>query len=112
MSVSSRRMTDFNPLSSVDVSTIEQAMKASNLDQLRGYAQNHYAQVNQDGTTEYIPQSEASGYQVLSEPLWNKGKTTPQQQLAVRRVCCVLNKAAPLQSTPLSNIQHSPNVPF
>jgi len=83
MSVSSRRMTDFNPLSSVDVTAIEQAMKAANLDQLRGYAQNHYAQVNQDGTTEYIPQSEASGYQVIGEPLWNKGLSfTPEERIS------------------------------
>ena len=69
-------MTDFNPLSSVDVSAIEEAMKVANLDQLRGYSQNHYGEVKQDRTTEYLNQSEASGYQTLGEPLWNKGKTT------------------------------------
>jgi malate dehydrogenase (oxaloacetate-decarboxylating)(NADP+) len=66
-------MTDFNPLNSVDVSAIEEAMKVANLDQLRGYSQNHYGEVSQPCNTEYIQESEATGYQVLSQPLWNKG---------------------------------------
>ncbi len=48
-------------------------MKMASLDQLRGYAQNHYGEVHQFRATEYIPQSQAGGYQVLREPLWNKG---------------------------------------
>lgn len=48
----------------------------ANLDTLRGYAQNHYGQVQQYATTEYISQGQAAGYQVLREPLWNKGKPT------------------------------------
>ncbi len=46
----------------------------ANLDTLRGYAQNHYGQVRQYATTEYISQNQALGYQVLNEPMWNKGK--------------------------------------
>lgn len=73
MSLSNRRMTDFNPLSSVDVSAIEAAMKMASLDQLRGYSQDHYSEVNQSGTTEYLSEASASGYQIIREPLWNKG---------------------------------------
>lgn len=73
MSISSRRLTDFNPMSSVDVTAIEEAMKAASLDQYRGYAQDHYTEVKQDHETEYLKESDASAYQVLREPLWNKG---------------------------------------
>lgn len=76
MSISSRRLTDFNPMSSVDVSAIEEAMKAASLDQYRGYAQDHYTEVKQDHDTEYLKESDASAYQVLREPLWNKGMQT------------------------------------
>jgi malate dehydrogenase (oxaloacetate-decarboxylating)(NADP+) len=76
-------MTDFNPLNSVDVSAIEEAMKVANLDQLRGYAQNHYGEVSQPCNTEYIQESEATGYQVLSQPLWNKGLSfTPEDRVS------------------------------
>ncbi|KAK5993324.1 NADP-dependent malic enzyme [Cladobotryum mycophilum] len=78
VSISSRRLTDFNPMSSVNVAAIEEAMKLASLDQHRGYAQNHYAEVKQTRKTEYLPQAMASGYQVIHEPLWNKGK---QEQL-------------------------------
>lgn len=73
VSISSRRLTDFNPMSSVDVSAIEEAMKLASLDQHRGYAQDHYTEVKQDHDTEYLKESDASAYQVLREPLWNKG---------------------------------------
>jgi malate dehydrogenase (oxaloacetate-decarboxylating)(NADP+) len=66
-------MTDLNPMSSVDVQAIEAKMKMASLDQLRGYAQNHYGEVHQYTSTEYVPQSEAAGYQILREPIWNKG---------------------------------------
>ncbi|KAH7318596.1 malic enzyme [Stachybotrys elegans] len=83
MSVSSRRMTDFNPLSSVDVYAIEQAMKAASLDQHRGYAQNHFSEVQQASETDYMPESRAAGYQVLAEPMWNKGLGfTPEQRVS------------------------------
>ncbi|PNP55006.1 hypothetical protein THARTR1_04695 [Trichoderma harzianum] len=74
VSISSRRLTDFNPMSSVDVLAIEEAMKLASLDQHRGYAQDHYTEVKQDHDTEYLKESEASAYQVLREPLWNKGR--------------------------------------
>ncbi|KAM0257420.1 hypothetical protein ACHAQJ_004366 [Trichoderma viride] len=83
ISISSRRLTDFNPMSSVDVSAIEEAMKVASLDQYRGYAQDHYTEVKQDHETEYLKESEASAYQVLREPLWNKGLAfTPEQRVA------------------------------
>lgn len=67
-------MTDtLNPLQSVDLSAIEQGLKAASLDQLRGYAQTTFAEVKQDKETEYLADDMASGYQVLREPLWNKG---------------------------------------
>lgn len=66
-------MTALNPLSSVDLSAIEQGLKAASLDQHRGYAQDHFAQVHQERDTEYIDETMAAGYQVLREPLWNKG---------------------------------------
>lgn len=50
-------------------------MRVASLDTLRGYAQNHYGEVHQYSTTEYIPQSRALGYQVLNEPMWNKGES-------------------------------------
>jgi hypothetical protein len=46
----------------------------ANLDTLRGYSQKSYGEVRQYAQTEYISQNQALGYQVLNEPLWNKGK--------------------------------------
>jgi hypothetical protein len=68
-------------MSSVDIVAIEEAMKMASLDVLRGYAQNHYAEVHQYATTEYINQNQALGYQVLSEPMWNKGESAWQTRL-------------------------------
>ncbi|KAK3308055.1 uncharacterized protein B0T15DRAFT_95578 [Chaetomium strumarium] len=80
---SSRRISAANPMSSVDIVAIEEAMRMANLDVLRGYAQNHYAEVHQYASTEYISQNQALGYQVLSEPMWNKGLSfTPEQRIA------------------------------
>lgn len=47
----------------------------ANLDTLRGYNQSRYGEVRQYATTEYISQSQALGYQVLNEPMWNKGES-------------------------------------
>lgn len=77
MSISSRRMTDLNPMSSVNIAAIEDKMRTASLDQHRGYAQNHYGEVQQYRTTEYVPKSSACGYQVLREPVWNKGMLSP-----------------------------------
>ncbi|KDN65075.1 putative malic enzyme [Colletotrichum sublineola] len=74
MSISSRRMTDFNPMSAVDISAIEEKMRMAALDQHRGYAQNTFGEVQQYRTTEYVPKNQATAYQVLTEPLWNKGE--------------------------------------
>ncbi|GAB1315027.1 hypothetical protein MFIFM68171_05237 [Madurella fahalii] len=84
MSISSaRRISAANPMSSVDIATIEEAMRMANLDTLRGYAQNHYGEVHQYATTEYISQNQALGYQVLNEPMWNKGLSfTPEQRIS------------------------------
>jgi len=50
----------------------------ASLDQLRGYAQNHFGEVRQFASTEYVQQAQAGGYQVLREPLWNKGAPRPR----------------------------------
>jgi hypothetical protein len=62
-------------MSSVDITAIEEAMRMANLDTLRGYNQGRYGEVHQDATTEYISQTQALGYQVLNEPMWNKGES-------------------------------------
>lgn len=49
-------------------------MRLTALDQHRGYAQDHFAEVKQMRDTEYMPHSQAAGCQVIREPLWNKGK--------------------------------------
>ncbi|SPN97616.1 related to malate dehydrogenase (oxaloacetate-decarboxylating) (NADP+) [Cephalotrichum gorgonifer] len=83
MSMSSRRMTDFNPMASVDLAAVEERMRVASLDQHRGYAQNHYAEVHQFRTTEYVPQSQAAAYQVLREATWNKGLSfTPEERIS------------------------------
>lgn len=73
MSISSRRMTDFNPMAGVDLAVVQERMKAASLDQHRGYSQKTYGEVHQHRITEYVPESQAAAYQVLREPSWNKG---------------------------------------
>ncbi|KAI0157633.1 NADP-dependent malic enzyme [Xylariaceae sp. FL1272] len=78
-----RRQSALNPMSSVDVAAIEQQIKMTSLDGLRGYAQDHYGEVKQYRTTDYVPKSAAGGYQVLREPLWNKGLSfTPEERVS------------------------------
>jgi len=70
-------------MSPVDLSKIEQEIKMAALDQHRGYVQDHYQEVKQERTPEYVDESNAAGYQVVREPLWNKGKSidsTPSPQ--------------------------------
>ncbi|KAJ0164333.1 NADP-dependent malic enzyme [Colletotrichum tanaceti] len=82
MSMSSRRMTDFNPMSSVDINAIEEKMRMASLDQHRGYSQNTFGEVQQHRTTEYVPKTQATAYQILHEPLWNKGLSfTPEERV-------------------------------
>lgn len=70
-------------MSSVDIATIEEAMKLAQLDTLRGYSQKHFGEVQQYSNTEYVPYNQAAGYQVLREPLWNKGTSfTPDQRVS------------------------------
>ncbi|OHF02840.1 malic enzyme [Colletotrichum orchidophilum] len=82
MSMSSRRMTDFNPMSSVDISVIEDKMRMASLDQHRGYSQNTFGEVQQYRNTEYVPKTQATAFQILREPLWNKGLSfTPEERV-------------------------------
>jgi hypothetical protein len=69
----SRHISGINPMSLVDTTGLENSMKLAQLDNLRGYSQNHYAVVQQTEDTEYVPRASARGYQVLREPSWNKG---------------------------------------
>ena len=52
-------------------------MKTASLDQHRGYAQEHFDEIKQFRTTDYVPQTLAAGYQLLRDPLWNKGESSP-----------------------------------
>ena len=77
MSISSRRISQSNPMASVDITAIEERMKMAQLDQLRGYKQDTFGEVQQYRSTDYIAKHAAGGYQVLREPLWNKGTPAP-----------------------------------
>ncbi|KAH8594831.1 hypothetical protein B0O99DRAFT_512971 [Bisporella sp. PMI_857] len=84
MSLSSRRISaPFNPMASVDIDAIEAAMKATALDGLRGYSQDHYGTVRQYRETDYVSKNNAGGYQVLREPAWNKGTSfSPDERVS------------------------------
>lgn len=71
---STRRVSSLNPMSSVDLSAIQESLKMASLDHHRGYAQSHYTEVKQEQMTEYVPPHKAGGYQVLREAHWNKGE--------------------------------------
>lgn len=79
MSISQRRISGFDPMSAVNIDTVEAAMKAASLDSFKGYNQNNYGTIKQYRTTDYVPKSSAGGYQVLREPAWNKGTLTTNQ---------------------------------
>jgi hypothetical protein len=73
----------------------------ANLDTLRGYNQGRYGEVQQNATTEYISETQALGYQVLNEPMWNKGESAcPWRSLPPTplRPIFILNKKHPLPS--------------
>lgn len=87
ISISGRRsLSQFNPMSSVNIAAIEAQMKMTSLDQLRGYSQDHYGEVQQYRNTEYVPKTSACGYQVLREPRWNKGMTPCHVHLSVTQI--------------------------
>ncbi|KAF6836792.1 malic enzyme [Colletotrichum musicola] len=98
MSMSSRRMTDFNPMSSVDVTAIEEKMRMASLDQHRGYAQNTFGEVQQFRTAEPVTKSQAVGYQVLKEPLWNKAPTVASQSPRMASLLQGRSRRLPLSS--------------
>ncbi len=60
-------------MASVDVDAVESALRTVQLDTLKGYSQDHYGEVKQYRTTDYVPKTSAGGYQVIREPAWNKG---------------------------------------
>lgn len=65
-----------NPMSTVDIQALEEAMKAAQLDQLRGYRKDTYAEVKQSRENVYVTdvaQHQAVGPQILREPMFNKG---------------------------------------
>lgn len=64
-------------MSPVDIHAIEDAMKAQQLEQNRGYRQDTYAEVQQTRQAEYMSEEQALGAQILHEPLWNKGQFSP-----------------------------------
>lgn len=64
-------------MSTVDIAAIEEAMKMAALDQHRGYAKESYGEIKQDRDTEYMAKTQAAGYQIIREPLWNKGMSSP-----------------------------------
>lgn len=60
-------------MSAIDTQAVEAALKAQQLDQLRGY-NDTYGEIKQSSETKYISEQQALGAQVLSEPMWNKGR--------------------------------------
>ncbi|KAF5122468.1 NADP-dependent malic enzyme [Metarhizium anisopliae] len=93
MSISGRRLTLFNPMSTVDVSAIEEAMKMATLDQHRGYVKDTYGEVQQERNTEYLAKSQAAGYQIIREPLWNKGLSFTPEERATQNLTGLLPHA-------------------
>ncbi|KAI3575267.1 hypothetical protein IWW34DRAFT_93898 [Fusarium oxysporum f. sp. albedinis] len=109
---SPRRLTDSNPMSPVDLTKIEQEIKMAALDQHRGYVQDHYAEVKQDRTPEYVDESNAAGYQIVREPLWNKGK--PSHSTLSIATTLVVTTMAPVALLPLvvmEGVRRSSRIP-
>lgn len=67
LSLSGSRLTDLDPLTPIDLSLNQQAMKAATLD--------HAAEAKHHRVTD-VSQSELPGYQLMREPLWNKGMSS------------------------------------
>lgn len=78
MSISiQRRTSNLNPMSAIDIKALEEAMRAQQLDQLRGYRKDTYGEVKQTMEPVYVSETakaNAIGHQVLGEPMFNKGK--------------------------------------
>ncbi|KAI6359704.1 hypothetical protein MCOR25_006970 [Pyricularia grisea] len=76
-------MNQAAPTTAIDIAQIEEGIKMANLDTLRGYSNTTPAPVQQAIKTEYTPMSQAAGYQVLREPMWNKGLMfTPEERVS------------------------------
>ncbi|MBE3050517.1 hypothetical protein IMZ48_50100 [Candidatus Bathyarchaeota archaeon] len=60
-------------MAGVNLAIIEERMRATALDQHRGYVRGGGGEVRQYRTTEYVKESQAAAYQVLGEAAWNKG---------------------------------------
>lgn len=66
-------------MSAIDMKALEEAMRAQQLDQLRGYRTDTYGEVKQTSEPAYVTEvtkANAIGHQVLGEPTFNKGKPT------------------------------------
>jgi hypothetical protein len=99
-------------MSPVDLTKIEQEIKMAALDQHRGYVQDHYAEVKQDRTPEYVDESNAAGYQIVREPLWNKGK--PSHSTLSIATTLVVTTMAPVALLPLvvmEGVRRSSRIP-
>lgn len=86
MSISiQRRTSNLNPMSAIDIKALEEAMRAQQLDQLRGYRKDTYGEVKQNREPVYVSEAaeaDAVGQQVLSEPMFNKGKQSQIDNLS------------------------------
>ena len=107
MSLSGRRLASYNPMSSVDIAAIEEAMKTAALDQHRGYAKDSYGEIQQANHTEYVSKTNAAGYQIIREPLWNRGM--PQSSAVATKVVHRRSPSTQLRVLPLSLLTVRPN---
>lgn len=119
ISISARRTSNWNPMSTIDIKALEEAMKAQQLDQLRGYRQDTYGEVNQAREPVYVTEvtkAQATGHQVLSEPTFNKGNSIqkpysdchprPVLMLILRRRSCFHARRACQQEPDWSVASH------
>lgn len=86
LSISRRRISEFNSMSAVDINAIESAMKMAQLDTLKGYAQKQQSTVRQESETLYLPAESCCGYQLIREPHLNKGIFARHQSYQHKRL--------------------------